>query len=147
MTALAFRIQHEYNSLVDELSGAEDAEEQAKEQAKSSSKLDVAAHEFVVGELLGVAMSADYGDEIGRRKMFGLVREYRVPSTECPCLSLFSKLRLIERNLVCGNRRDDLPTYASGNAHRALSGRIAEIIGRSARFHAHHRRDRPGFAG
>jgi condensin complex subunit 3 len=32
------------------------------------------AQEFVVGELVAIAVDVDYGDEIGRRKMFELMR-------------------------------------------------------------------------
>lgn len=30
--------------------------------------------EFIVGELVGMAVNVDYGDEIGRRRMFELMR-------------------------------------------------------------------------
>jgi condensin complex subunit 3 len=32
--------------------------------------------EFVIGEMLKLAVNLDYTDEIGRRKMFSLVREF-----------------------------------------------------------------------
>lgn len=35
--------------------------------------------EFVIGEMLKLAVNLDYTDEIGRRKMFSLVREFRGP--------------------------------------------------------------------
>jgi condensin complex subunit 3 len=34
-----------------------------------------AEHEFIVRQLVGMAVNLDYGDEIGRRKMFELMRE------------------------------------------------------------------------
>ena len=60
VTALAFRIQDEYNNLV----GA--ANEESDEVTERS---------FIVGELLRLAVNLDYADEIGRRKMFQLARE------------------------------------------------------------------------
>lgn len=62
MTALAYFIDNEWTKLVVlvEAEVKEDAAEQAAE--------------FVVGELVGIAVNADYGDEIGRRKMFDLMR-------------------------------------------------------------------------
>ena len=60
VTALAFRIQDEYNKLVGSVNdGAEDAAERA----------------FIVGELLKLAVHVDYADETGRRKMFQLTRK------------------------------------------------------------------------
>lgn len=60
VTALAFRIQDEYNKLVGSTNdGTEDVLERA----------------FIVGELLKLAVNLDYADEIGRRKMFQLARE------------------------------------------------------------------------
>lgn len=59
VTALAFRIQDEYNTLV---------------SATNDENGDVAEQAFVVGELLRLALNLDYADEIGRRKMFQLAR-------------------------------------------------------------------------
>lgn len=57
VTALAFRIQDEYNKLVGSVNeGLEDVNERA----------------FIVGELLKLAIHLDYADETGRRKMFQL---------------------------------------------------------------------------
>lgn len=69
VTALAFMIQSSYNALMDDLRSTvgEDADEEAEEE-----RMD---REFVLGELLRLAVDLDYGDEIGRRKMFMLVRE------------------------------------------------------------------------
>ena len=63
VTALAFRIQDEYNKLVGSVNdGAQDA----------------GARAFVVGELLRLAVHMDYADETGRRKMFQLTSELSV---------------------------------------------------------------------
>lgn len=59
VTDLAFRIQDEFNSFVNE----EDEEKRIERAA-------------IVGELFGLATRLDYADEIGRRKMFTLARAY-----------------------------------------------------------------------
>ncbi|KAG8741938.1 hypothetical protein FRC10_002249 [Ceratobasidium sp. 414] len=88
VTLLAFRIQDEYNTLLQLLGQLEErqarAEEDDKEDDKSEAQLEEAVidAELVVGELLGLAVNLDYGDEIGRRKMYGLMRAYiRLEST------------------------------------------------------------------
>ncbi|KAI0824958.1 nuclear condensing complex subunit [Trametes gibbosa] len=79
-TLAAFRIQDAYNALVEhveedaaralaaEFAGAEDEDERAR---REEARLD---QEFAIGELLRLALHLDYGDEIGRRKMFQLVQ-------------------------------------------------------------------------
>jgi hypothetical protein len=42
---------------------------------------------FITGQLLEIALMADYGDEIGRRKMFTLIREYSVMLGRILCIS------------------------------------------------------------
>lgn len=64
VTALAFFIQAEWTKLVVLLEAEEHDEAAEVEQ------------EFVVGELVAMAVNVDYGDEIGRRKMFELMREW-----------------------------------------------------------------------
>lgn len=61
--------------------------------------------EFVVGELFRIAVSVDYGDEIGRRKMFSLVREMigqkGLPDGLVPgCLDVLRKLTPGERDFI-----------------------------------------------
>lgn len=62
MTALAFYLQSAWTQLVVALEAEERDEEQELQQ------------QFIVGELVGIAVNLDYGDEIGRRKMFELMR-------------------------------------------------------------------------
>lgn len=64
VTSLAFRIQNAYNALLQQ--GGPDADGGAEEE-----QMD---REFVLSEMLRLAKDLDYGDEIGRRKMFALVR-------------------------------------------------------------------------
>jgi len=76
VTSLAFRIQGTYNELLediqaeeaDTLLGGVDEEERAK---KEEARMD---KEFVIAEMCKLAVNLDYADEIGRRKMFQLVR-------------------------------------------------------------------------
>ncbi|KAK8850500.1 hypothetical protein IAR55_004418 [Kwoniella newhampshirensis] len=90
VTALAYRIQDEYNNLVGAVNDeAEDATERA----------------FIVGELLKLAVNLDYADEIGRRKMFQLAREMisqaNLPEPLIPkCLDVVSKIANGERDLI-----------------------------------------------
>lgn len=85
MTALAFRIQHCYNTLL-ELSKeleAQDREDSMEVDGDSQADREErrSSMEFIVAQLLKLAVNLDYSDEIGRRKMFGLVRKYRPPFT------------------------------------------------------------------
>lgn len=82
VTLLAFRIQQEYNALLQLLGQVEaknnrepasDDEEEKKDVNLEEKAFDA---ELVVGELLGLAVNLDYADEIGRRKMFQLIRTY-----------------------------------------------------------------------
>lgn len=87
VTALAFRIQATYNDLLqlfqqeeeDQLlrGGMDDPEEEEERARKEERRIDM---EFVIGEMLKLAANLDYADEIGRRKMFQLVRESDFPS-------------------------------------------------------------------
>ena len=84
VTALAFRIQDSYNDLLRKIE--EEEEHRLLEEGMSQSQEDDDARvkreeermdrEFVIGEMLQMALNLDYGDEIGRRKMFQLIREY-----------------------------------------------------------------------
>lgn len=81
VTALAFRIQSSYNELLEDIqadeeekllrSGALDDDDDRVQ--REDERMD---KEFVIGEMLKLAVNLDYADEIGRRKMFQLVREY-----------------------------------------------------------------------
>lgn len=62
VTALAFYLQSAWTQLVVALEAEERDEDQESQQ------------QFIVGELVGIAVNLDYGDEIGRRKMFELMR-------------------------------------------------------------------------
>lgn len=73
VTALAFCIQGEYEALSDMLE--QQAVEELEEDMPAIQDAQSGESVFVLDELLALAMRADFGDEIGRRKMFVLVRE------------------------------------------------------------------------
>lgn len=81
VTALAFRIQEAYNDLLEDMQNEEheqvirDMDEEERIRLEDV-RLD---KEFVIGEMLKLAVNLDYTDEIGRRKMFTLVREFSRP--------------------------------------------------------------------
>lgn len=72
VTALAFRIQHEYNAL-SALPIRDDSPEGSQEEEMDMERGD---KEFIICELLKLAYNLDYADETGRRKMFALVRKF-----------------------------------------------------------------------
>ncbi|MCJ1310382.1 hypothetical protein MMC25_004046 [Agyrium rufum] len=65
VTKLAFMLQRYTNNLVTKL----------KLQAETEEKEDTVEQEFIVEQLLHIAQTLDYSDEVGRRKMFSLLRE------------------------------------------------------------------------
>lgn len=67
VTALAYFVQAEWTKLV-VLLEAEERDEEVEQQ-----------QEFVVDQLVGMTVNVDYGDEIGRRKMFELMRSSNAP--------------------------------------------------------------------
>lgn len=76
VTAFAFHIQEAYNALVRlmqeaDLLGALDDQEDEDEAREE----EMAKREVILGELLRMAMKLDYGDEIGRRKVFSVVSQ------------------------------------------------------------------------
>lgn len=77
VTALAFHIQNTTNELIDQM-------EQGGEGREEEDEDELLAAEFVVGEMLRIAARVDYGDEIGRRKMFEIVRECLPYSASSP---------------------------------------------------------------
>ena len=65
VTEIAFFLQRHMNGLVDIL----------KNSAENEGQEDPVEQEFIVEQLLQIAKTADYRDEVGRRKMFSLLRE------------------------------------------------------------------------
>lgn len=100
VTLLAFKIQEAYNDLnafladqnMDDFlkDGIEDEEEEERKQMVEEERTD---REFVIGEMLKLAVNLDYADEIGRRKMFQLVSEYLVSDETRGCCQYFHSCR------------------------------------------------------
>lgn len=86
VTVLAFRIQSAYNHLIEEIEAEEqeialrgdmqDDDEDELRAKREEARLD---QEFIIGEMLRMAVNLDYADEIGRRRMFQLVRKCLYP--------------------------------------------------------------------
>lgn len=81
VTAFAFHLQEAYNALVDILQEAENVkflnagQDEDEEEAEHREE-ELAKREVILSELLRMALKLDYMDEIGRRKVFSVVREY-----------------------------------------------------------------------
>jgi len=71
VTSIAFRTQEWYNLLQDEDPVLQDVDESGRRKRED----EIASKEVIVAELLKLAANLDYADEIGRRKMFELVRK------------------------------------------------------------------------
>lgn len=77
VTAFAFRIQEAFNDYLCDLQNESEEsvlrvmseEERIKRGEKRLESL------VIIGEMLKLALNLDYADEIGRRKMFQLIRE------------------------------------------------------------------------
>ncbi|KAI3620593.1 hypothetical protein CBS9595_002560 [Malassezia furfur] len=106
VTELVFRIEAEYRALSvlleQQASEEEDDEDEAMPAIQDDSSL---ARIFVVNEMLALAIHCDYGDEMGRRKMFMLVREMLanawLPAALIPrCLDVLLRLSSGQRDFV-----------------------------------------------
>lgn len=73
ITALAFRLQESHAIMM----ALHDQQQQVDKDLGGDATLetDFVNTSFVTRQLLEIALLADYGDEIGRRKMFTLIRE------------------------------------------------------------------------
>ncbi|KAJ4159328.1 uncharacterized protein LMH87_008233 [Akanthomyces muscarius] len=68
VTKVAYFLERYLNALIETLRRAEDAGEEEDEAA-------TVEQEFIAEQLLHIALSLDYSDEVGRRKMFTLLRQ------------------------------------------------------------------------
>lgn len=57
------------------ISASAEREERGEEEDEES-EMEQGDKEFVISELLKLAVNLDYADETGRRKMFALIRAY-----------------------------------------------------------------------
>lgn len=104
VTSLAYRIQAAYNAYQEDLEVAEQDRviRGKRTEEEEDARID---KEFVIGEMLKVAVNLDYADEIGRRKMFQLVRdmisqEALPESLVSRCLDVLRVLSPNERDLI-----------------------------------------------
>ncbi|KAK3712110.1 chromosome condensation complex Condensin, subunit G [Vermiconidia calcicola] len=68
VTKFAFYLESSLNQLIETMRAAATGEDEDAEE-------ESAQREFIVEQLLHMALTLDYSDEVGRRKMFGLMRE------------------------------------------------------------------------
>jgi condensin complex subunit 3 len=71
VTKLGFYLERYVKVLVDALKRIEQREEPEDEEDEE----DTVEQEFIVEQLLHIALTLDYSDEVGRRKMFSLLRQ------------------------------------------------------------------------
>jgi condensin complex subunit 3 len=69
VTKVAFYLERYIKVLIDAIKRAEEQELDEDEEG------DTAEQEFIVEQLLHIALTLDYSDEVGRRKMFSLLRQ------------------------------------------------------------------------
>lgn len=106
VTALAFRTQAAWGTLLEQLEVKQDMlERESSEEEEMEIASIIDAHQSIVESLLHVSMHLDYGDEIGRRKMFNLVRDMvsnaSLPEALIePCLDVLRKLSAGQKDFV-----------------------------------------------
>ncbi|KAF8888582.1 nuclear condensing complex subunit [Infundibulicybe gibba] len=110
VTAFAFYIQEAYNALLEPLQDLENARflnggEIPDDEESEKRDEDIAKQEVVLGELLRIALRLDYMDEIGRRKVFSVVKDM-LAHPELPtslierCLDILKVILPSERELI-----------------------------------------------
>ncbi|KAG8627712.1 hypothetical protein KVT40_003585 [Elsinoe batatas] len=116
VTRFGFLLEREIKALVDTVQRAAsggpdgDGDEEAEEESVS--------REFVVEQMLAMASTFDYSDEVGRRKMFGLLRD----ATAMPELPEEATKLVVEvLRLVCGDDNQ-------GKGEREFCGVVLEAI-------------------
>lgn len=71
VTKVAFYLERYIKVLIDAIKRAEEQEVDEEDEEEE----DTAEQEFIVEQLLHIALTLDYSDEVGRRKMFALLRQ------------------------------------------------------------------------
>ena len=103
VTRFAFILQKQIGTLIElvrKCATAAAADEEGENNKNMEMEEDMVQHEFAVEQLLHIALRLDYTDEIGRRKMFSVMRE-SLALAELPeeCTKLVVEILRI----VCGN--------------------------------------------
>ncbi|KAK4639692.1 chromosome condensation complex Condensin, subunit G [Podospora bellae-mahoneyi] len=70
VTKVAFYLERYIKVLIDAIKRAEEQEDLEEEEEE-----DTVEQEFIAEQLLHIALTLDYSDEVGRRKMFSLLRQ------------------------------------------------------------------------
>ncbi|KAI0090375.1 nuclear condensing complex subunit [Irpex rosettiformis] len=112
VTMLAFRIQSAWQELIAAMQAEEEdillrggMDDEAENELRAKREEERLDQEFIIGEMLRMAVNLDYADEIGRRKMFQLVRTM-ICQDILPegllgrCLDVLRTLSLNERDLI-----------------------------------------------
>lgn len=73
VTKVAFYLERYIKVLIDAIKRAE--EQEVDDDEEEEEEEDTAEQEFIVEQLLHIALTLDYSDEVGRRKMFSLLRQ------------------------------------------------------------------------
>ncbi|KAG6887175.1 hypothetical protein C0992_000306, partial [Termitomyces sp. T32_za158] len=110
VTAFAFLLQNSYNALLHVLQDAENAtslnagEPEDQEEVEKREE-ELAKKEVILGELLRMSLKLDFMDEIGRRKVFTVVKDMVAhpelpPGLINPCLDVLKEILPTERELI-----------------------------------------------
>ncbi|KAG6889138.1 hypothetical protein C0995_003498 [Termitomyces sp. Mi166 len=110
VTAFAFLLQDSYNALLNVLQDMENSaflnlgEPEAEEEAEKREE-ELAKKEVILGELLRMSLKLDFMDEIGRRKVFTVVKDMIAhpelpPGLINPCLDVLKEILPTERELI-----------------------------------------------
>ncbi|KAL2271857.1 hypothetical protein VTJ83DRAFT_1228 [Remersonia thermophila] len=76
VTKVAFYLERYVKVLIDAIKRAEERADQGEDDDEDDDDDDdTAEQEFIVEQLLHIALTLDYSDEVGRRKMFALLRQ------------------------------------------------------------------------
>ncbi|KIK06440.1 hypothetical protein K443DRAFT_674418 [Laccaria amethystina LaAM-08-1] len=109
VTAFAFHMQESYNLLLEALEDLESANltRGGSSEADEDEELEeeLAKREVILGELLRVVLKLDYGDEIGRRKVFTVVKDMLghpklPPGLIQNCFDVLKEIMPSERDLI-----------------------------------------------
>ncbi|KAF9077355.1 nuclear condensing complex subunit [Rhodocollybia butyracea] len=105
VTSFAFRLQENFNALVDTIRSKDQEIADLDDEARAVRQDDVDNKQFVVSEMLKIAISLDYGDEIGRRKMDSLIRDiithdFLPEELVAPTMAVMRRLAGSEKDLI-----------------------------------------------
>ncbi|KAF8875410.1 nuclear condensing complex subunit [Gymnopilus junonius] len=108
VTAFAFHVQEAYNGLLavlEEIETAKLLRAGLEEEENDELEEELAKREVVMSELLRMALKLDYADEIGRRKVFSVVKDMLAHPQLPPglierCLDVLKKIMPSERDLI-----------------------------------------------